>query len=273
MVDFEYKKNYDLGDFRKIIAILRGEGGCPWDREQTHASIRRNLLEEAYEVCEAIDEGDCGHLREELGDLLMQVIFHARIEEEADRFDLDDVADMACKKLINRHPHVFGNLQVEDSRQVLQNWDQIKMAEKSQDTTASAMEGVARSLPALWRSEKIQNKAKKVGFDWPDISGAMDKLQEELSELQEAIASGDRQSVFEELGDLLFSVVNVSRFAGVDPESALHQACEKFLRRFRYLEEEAAQRGLELSNMSLDQMEEIYQQGRKTLEGKDSSTI
>ena len=172
---------------------------------------------------------------------------------------------MACKKLINRHPHVFGNLQVEDSRQVLQNWDQIKMAEKSQDTTASAMEGVARSLPALWRSEKIQNKAKKVGFDWPDISGAMDKLQEELSELQEAIASGDRQSVFEELGDLLFSVVNVSRFAGVDPESALHQACEKFLRRFRYLEEEAAQRGLELSNMSLDQMEEIYQQGRKPL--------
>ncbi|MGI5936181.1 MAG: nucleoside triphosphate pyrophosphohydrolase [Oscillospiraceae bacterium] len=271
MVDFEYKRNYDINDFRNIIAILRGENGCPWDREQNHASIRRNLLEEAYEVCEAIDEGDPEHLREELGDLLMQVIFHARIEEEAGRFNLDDVADGACKKLINRHPHVFGDLEVEDSRQVLQNWDKIKRVEKSQKTTASAMNDVARSLPALWRSEKMQSKARKVGFDWPDISGALDKLREELSELQEAIASGDKQSIFEELGDLLFSVVNVGRFAGVNPEAALHQACEKFLRRFRYIEEEAARRGFELSSMSLDQMEELYQQGRKALEGKDSS--
>ena len=167
MVDFEYKKYYNINDFRNIIAILRGENGCPWDREQTHASIRRNLLEEAYEVCEAIDENDPEHLREELGDLLMQVIFHARIEEEAGRFNLDDVADGACKKLINRHPHVFGDLEVKDSRQVLQNWDNIKRVEKSQKTTASAMDDVARSLPALWRSEKMQNKARKVGFDWP----------------------------------------------------------------------------------------------------------
>ncbi|NLV87183.1 MAG: nucleoside triphosphate pyrophosphohydrolase, partial [Clostridiales bacterium] len=177
MVDFEYKSVYDMGDFRKIIEILRSPEGCPWDMEQTHESIRRNLLEEAYEVCEAIDEKNPEHLKEELGDLMMQVIFHSHIEEEKGSFDLDDVADAAVKKLIFRHPHVFGDKNVSGSKQVLQNWDELKKREKAQTTATKTMVDVAESLPSLWRAEKIQIKAQKVGFDWPDIKGAMDKLK------------------------------------------------------------------------------------------------
>ena len=257
MVDFESKEFYDMQDYRRIIALLRGEGGCPWDREQTHQSIRRNLLEEAYEVCEAIDEQDSEHLREELGDLMMQVLFHAQIEEEKGSFDLDGVADGACKKLILRHPHVFGDVQVENSAEVLENWDAIKRVEKHQATTGDAMDSVARSLPALWRAEKIQKKAAKAGFDWKNISGASEKISEELHELQCAIRDGD--GIEEELGDVLFSVVNTARFAGVDPEAALHRSCEKFIRRYRAMEEEAASRGEELSALPLEQQDEIYQ--------------
>lgn len=268
MVNFEYKDSYDVEDFRKIIALLRSEQGCPWDREQDHHSIRRNLLEEAYEVCEAIDEESPEHLREELGDLLMQVIFHARIEEESGRYDLNAVADAACKKLILRHPHVFGSVTVSGSEEVLKNWDDIKRIEKSQSTTATAMSDVAESLPALWRAEKIQKKAKKVGFDWPDISGAMDKLLEESDELRSAIASGDSDNIFEEIGDLLFTIVNISRFTSVDPESALHSSCDKFIRRFKYVEDIAATMGRELNDMTLDEMDAIYQQCRRETEKK-----
>lgn len=257
MVDFEYKDAYNVQDFRRIIEILRGEGGCPWDQEQTHESLRRNLLEEAYEVCEAIDEQSTAHLREELGDLLMQVIFHADIEEKAGSFDLDDVADEACKKLILRHPHVFGTVEVSGSEDVLENWDAIKRVEKHQETTGSAMDSVARNLPSLWRAEKVQKKARKSGFDWDDISGALDKLSEETAELREAVQSGEH--VEEELGDVLFSAVNVARFADVDPEEALHAACEKFIRRYRAMESEAQNRGLTLSELPLEQQEELYQ--------------
>jgi tetrapyrrole methylase family protein/MazG family protein len=266
MVNFEYKDSYDVNDFREIIALLRSPGGCPWDIEQTHKSIRRNLLEESYEVCEAIDQEDPAHLQEELGDLLMQVIFHARMEEEAGRFDLDDVADAACKKLILRHPHVFGQVEVSGSDEVLKNWDDIKRVEKEQRTTAKAMEDVAESLPALWRAEKVQKKAKKDGFDWPDVSGAMEKLEEELGELHAAITAGDAENMQEELGDLLFAVVNVGRFLHVDPETALHASCEKFIRRFRAMEEEAASRGQSLRELPLTQQEELYQLGRRRLE-------
>ena len=257
MVDFERKASYDVQDFRRIITILRGEGGCPWDREQTHESLRRNLLEEAYEVCEAIDEKSAAHLREELGDLLMQILFHADIEASSGGFDLDDVADEACKKLILRHPHVFGDVQVDSAAEVLENWDAIKRVEKHQETTGSAMDSVARSLPALWRAEKVQKKAAKSGFDWPDISGAADKLREELEELQSAIRLGE--GVEEELGDVLFSAVNTARFAHVDPEEALHASCEKFIRRYRAMEEEAASRGRALPDMTLEEQDEIYQ--------------
>lgn len=256
MVDFEYKNYYNVYDLERIIALLRSEKGCPWDREQTHESIRRNFLEEAYEAVEAIDEKDAGHLREELGDVLTQIVFHSRLEEEQGSFKLDDVADAVCRKLIFRHPHVFGGVEVGDSAEVMVNWEELKRREKSQSTTACAMDSVAKSLPALWRAEKIQSKAKKSGFDWDDVSGALDKLFEEADELREAIASGE--GIDEELGDLLFSAVNVARFTKTDPEEALHLACEKFVRRFKYVEREAGRMGRELKDMTLAEMDELY---------------
>jgi tetrapyrrole methylase family protein/MazG family protein len=225
-------------------------------------------LEEAYEVCEAIDEADPEHLKEELGDVLMQVIFHAQIETEQGRFNLDDVADGACKKLIYRHPHVFGNVQVDGTDEVLDNWDKLKRAEKSQTTTATAMSDVAETLPALWRAEKIQKKAAKVGYEWQSVAPAMDKVFEEAQELREAIENNDAENIAEEIGDLIFTAVNVARFTGVDPEAAAHAACEKFIRRFRYVEDAAAQEGKELESMTLREMEELYQRARQELEGK-----
>ena len=215
MVDFQYKNSYGVRDLVEIVRILRQPGGCPWDREQDHHSIRRNLLEEAYEAAEAIDEDDPEHLREELGDVLLQVVFHARMEQEAGRFDLEAVADRICKKLIYRHPHVFGDVAVSGSGEVLQNWEELKRKEKHQETAADSVDSVARSLPGLWRAEKIQKKARKAGFDWPDVSGALDKLSEEVEELRTAVAEGS--NIQEELGDLLFAAVNVSRFVQVDP--------------------------------------------------------
>ena len=269
MVDWEFKEKYGLNDFIRIIDVLRGPGGCPWDIKQTHESLKRNAVEEAYEVCDAIDEGSMDHLREELGDLLMQVIFHASIARENGGFDLDDISDEAVKKLIHRHPHVFGTVKADTPEEVLANWDAIKRADRGQQSVASAMDGISRGLPGLMRSEKIQNKAAKVGFDWPEVSGAMDKLREEVGELQEGIDAVDVENIKEELGDVLFSAVNVARFYKLDSEELMHAACAKFLRRFRYLEEHAAERGLKLEDMTLMQMEEIYQQGRHDLEGKE----
>ncbi len=263
MVDFERKSAYDVSDMRRLIAVLRGPGGCPWDAEQTHESIRRNFLEEAYEAVEAIDEKDTVHLCEELGDVLMQVMFHAGIEEDAGRFDLNGVADMAVKKLILRHPHVFGDATVSGSDEVLKNWDEIKRKEKSQRTVSDSMESVAKSLPSLWRAEKIQKKASKVGFDWPDADGAMDKLAEELTELSDALNHGG--NVEEELGDLLFSAVNVSRLSGIDPEEALHSACDKFTARFSFMEKQAEQSGQRLEDMSLSEMDRLYDAAKAAL--------
>ena len=269
MVDFVCKDSYDLRDFIALIDYLRSPKGCPWDREQTHESIRRNVLEEAYEVCEAIDEGSPEHLCEELGDLLMQVIFHASMAKDEGAFDMDAIADMACKKLVHRHPHVFGEVAADTPEKVLENWDAIKRADRGQQSVASAMDGVPRGLPGLMRSQKIQDKAAKQGFDWPDVSGAMDKLREEVGELQEGIDASDVENIKEELGDVLFSAVNVARFYKLDSEELMHAACAKFIRRFRYMEEKAAERGLELDKLTLAQQEEIYQQGRHDLEGKE----
>jgi tetrapyrrole methylase family protein/MazG family protein len=235
MIDFAYKDVYSFEDLREIMALLREH--CPWDREQTHSSIRQNLLEEAYEVCEAIDERDPEHLREELGDLLMQVLFHADIEADAGRFDLDDVADTACKKLILRHPHVFGSTQVSSSAEVLENWDAIKRREKHQKSTGDAMDGVARSLPALWRAEKIQSKAQKAGLGEPDAEATLETLRGQLDALKEALCR--RENAEEALGDALFALVRLARCAETDPETALHGACERFIRRCRDAEEEA----------------------------------
>ena len=262
MVDFQYVNSYGMEDLLRIMELLRAPGGCPWDREQTHQSIRRNMLEEAYEAVEAIDEEDPEHLKEELGDVLLQVVFHALMEQEAGRFDLDAVAAGICKKLIFRHPHVFGEVSVSGTGEVLSNWEELKRKEKGQATNTDALEAVARSLPALWRAEKVQKKAKKAGFDWPDVSGALDKLSEELEELKTAVAEGT--NVEEELGDLLFSAVNVSRFVKVDTEEALNRATDKFIGRFRKVEEEAARQGRALEGMSLAELDKLWEHAKET---------
>lgn len=261
MVHWINKPSYNFQDLQEIVGILRHPGGCAWDMEQTHASIRRNFLEEAYEVAEAIDEGSTEHLKEELGDVLLQVVFHTSIEEDAGRFDLDAVADGICKKLIYRHPHVFGDVSVSSTGEILSNWEELKQKEKGQATQADAVDAVARSLPALWRAEKMKKKAAKAGFDWRDVSGALDKLSEELEELRAAIAQGT--NVAEELGDLLFSAVNVARFVDADPEGALHGATDKFIARFRRVEEQAAQAGRSLEGMSLEELDRLWERAKE----------
>ncbi len=262
MIDFVRKNSYGLKDLENIVSILRSPGGCPWDAEQDHKSLRRALLEESCEVIEAIDEESPAHLQEELGDVLLQVVFHADIEREAGRFDLEAVADGICKKLIFRHPHVFGDVSVHDSEEVLVNWDQLKRQEKSQETYTDTLTAVAKSLPALWRAEKVQKKAKKAGFDWPDASGAVDKLSEELAELKEAMEQGT--NIQEELGDLLFSVVNVSRFLKADPEEALNAATEKFISRFAKVEEMALSQGKDMAQMSLEELDKLWERAKVT---------
>jgi len=256
MIDLVSKNSYDLNDLIQIVKILRGPGGCQWDGEQTHQSIRRNFLEEAYEVAEAIDQESPDHLQEELGDVLLQVVFHASIEEDAGRFDLNDVADGVSRKLIYRHPHVFGTVNVSSTDEILSNWEELKKAEKGQASQADALDAVARSLPALWRAEKVQKKAAKVGFDWDDVSGAVDKLSEEVEEVKCAISgNGDP---FEELGDLLFAAVNVARFLNVDPEDALQAASDKFSTRFRRVEEAVTAQGKRMEDMTLAQLDDIW---------------
>ena len=247
-----------MDDLIEIVRILRAPGGCPWDGEQTHQSIRRNLLEEAYEAAEAIDQDDSEGMKEELGDVLLQVVFHASIEADAGRFDLNDVADGVCRKLIYRHPHVFGDVSVHSTGEVLSNWEELKKREKGQSTQADTLDSVARTLPALWRAEKVQKKAAKVGFDWNDVSGAMDKLSEETDELRRAIA-GDGDP-FEELGDLLFAAVNAARFLSVDPEDALQAASDKFAARFRRVEEQVLASGRRMEEMTLSELDSVWEQ-------------
>ena len=266
VLDFLCKESYDLRDFVALVSYLRSPNGCPWDQAQTHESIRRNFLEETYEACEAIDAGDLVHMREELGDVLMQVLFHTDIEREAGHFDIDDVADAACKKLVYRHPHVFRRDDPDTP-----DWDTMKQRERAQTTTAEAMDSVARSLPALWRCDKIQAKAAKTGFEWPDVHAALDKVDEETRELRAAVASGDTEAIGDELGDLLFAAVKVARFAGIDPEQAAHAACEKFIRRFAAMETAAANDGTALEQCTLAQMLTLWQQAKQTVSAEQES--
>lgn len=266
VLDFLCKESYDLRDFVALVSYLRSPNGCPWDQVQTHESIRRNFLEETYEACEAIDAGDLVHMREELGDVLMQVLFHTDIEREAGHFDIDDVADAACKKLVYRHPHVFRRDEPDAS-----DWDTMKQRERAQTTTAEAMDSVARSLPALWRCDKIQAKAAKTGFEWPDVHAALDKVDEETRELRAAVASGDTEAIGDELGDLLFAAVKVACFAGIDPEQAAHAACEKFIRRFSAMETAAVADGTALEQCTLAQMLTLWQQAKQTVSAEQES--
>ena len=243
MVDFQCKSRYGWKDFLEIMRLLRAPGGCPWDAEQTHGSIRRNFLEETCEALDALDRDDPAAMCEELGDVLMQVAFHAQIETERGRFTMEDVVNGVSQKLVYRHPHVFGSVQVDGSEQVLANWEVLKRKEKGQASTADAIEAVPHTLPALWRAEKIASKTAKAGFDWTSALGAMEKLEEEVRELRQAVEAGGApdapHGVQEELGDLLFVAAKIAQMSGVDPEESLHRACDKFDRRFRRVEESA----------------------------------
>lgn len=261
-VSFEFKEKYTISDLLEIMRLLRTPEGCPWDREQTHESIRSNLLEETHEALEAIDRGDMPLLQEELGDVLLQVVFHAQMEQEKGSFTFDDVVDGICKKLVVRHPHVFGDVTADDAGQVLKNWDAIKRETKGGKTQADMLRAVPRALPALMRAGKVQNRARRVGFDWPDVSGALQALDSETAELKQAIASGDAAAMEEELGDLLFSAVNVSRFIGTDAEQALTGATDKFIRRFTVVEQLAAERGVDMASASLEQLDRLWEEAK-----------
>ena len=264
MIDnFNFKSNYRFSDLVEIVAILRGEGGCPWDAVQTHTTIKKDLIEETYEVIEAINKDDKALLQEERGDLLLQAVFHTQIETEAGTFNIDDVADGICKKLIIRHPHVFGEVKVDGVADVLSNWDDIKRQTKGQKTTTQAMQAVPRELPALMRSTKIQKKAAKAGFDWSDVSGALDKLEEEIAELRAAIAGGTDEEAADELGDVLFSAVNVSRFIDVDAEEALTAATDKFFNRFAVVEQLAARQNVDMKQASLVELDKLWDEAKK----------
>ena len=264
MLDFQCKSHYDWEDFLQVMALLRAPGGCPWDAEQTHASIRRNFLEETYEALDALDRDDAVDMCEELGDVLMQVAFHAQIETERGRFTMADVVDGVTQKLVYRHPHVFGTVQADTSDQVLANWEVLKRKEKGQRSTADAIEAVPHTLPALWRAEKVQKKTAKAGFDWNDRLGALRKLEEEVRELREAVEAGQDpevpHGVREEVGDTLFIAAKVAQICGVDPEDALHRACDKFDSRFRYVETTADK---PLADCSQEELLALWQEAKQ----------
>lgn len=247
-----------------IMAVLRSETGCPWDREQDHRSLRPYLMEESHEVLEAIDEGDMAGLREELGDLLLQIVFHSQLARERAEFTLDDVADAICDKLVRRHPHVFGNVQADSPGEVVTNWEEIKKREKAKRPqkpgVSSLFQGVPGTLPALLLSKRLQEKAATVGFDWPSDDGVLEKLHEEIQELREAHESGDREHVEEEFGDVFFLLANLARRWGIDPESAARGTCQKFLRRFTLMEERA---GGSIKGMTLENLDALWDQAKE----------
>lgn len=255
------KKKYSFEDFIGIIAQLRSDTGCPWDKVQTHESLRQAMLEEAYEVVDAIDKEDEKNLCEELGDVLLQVVFHADIEKDQGTFDIGDVIDGITKKMIYRHPHIFGKANVETADKVLENWEELKKREKKHTTQTEVMKSVCDALPALSKAEKVQKKAANVGFDFPETADAMKKVYEECQELQEAMAV-ENGNVEEELGDLLFSLVNISRFLKINPEFALTKATKKFINRFEYVEKSALSEGKHLSDMTLGELDLLWNKAK-----------
>ncbi len=261
-VDFEIKDNYDINDFLRLVTVLRSPGGCPWDRKQTHESIKKNFIEETYEAVEAINKADAEGLKEELGDVLLQVAMHSEMESEKGSFDFNDVVNDICKKLVVRHPHVFGDAAAQSSDEALQNWDQVKLKTKGMKKQGEAMIKVPREFPALMRAQKVQEKAAKAGFDWDDINGTVDKLHEEIDELETALAAGVGKDIEEEFGDVLFSCVNVSRFIGADSEEALTASTDKFIKRYLLVEKLAADEGLDMKTASIEELDKLWNKAK-----------
>ena len=257
-------------DLVELIARLRAPGGCPWDREQTHRSLKPMMIEEAYEVLEAIDEGGDRHLAGELGDLLLQVVFHAQIATEESRFTVSDVIQAVSDKMVRRHPHVFGGESASTSGEVLRNWEALKRAEQTQrgeDAATSMLDSVSTRLPAVMEAYQMATKASRVGLDWPDAAAVLDKVDEEVAELREALRAGDTRAASAEVGDLLFAVVNLGRLAGEDPESALKAANRKFRRRFRHVEDRLRERGRSPAESNLEEMESLWAEAKQRERG------
>ena len=255
--------NDRFGELVQIMARLRGENGCPWDREQTHASIKPYLLEETYEVLESIDENDPAKLEEELGDLALQIVFHAQMADEAGLFTIADVLRGINEKLRRRHPHIFGDVKADTAQEVLFNWEQIKKVEREKaQGRASLLDGVPRELPALLRAHRLQEKASRVGFDWNEARQVFQKVEEELAELRAAMESEQPDRMEAELGDLLFSLVNLGRFIAVNPEDALRKTIARFIARFQYIEEELARRGTTPGQVTLEEMDALWDEAK-----------
>ncbi|HEY4257365.1 MAG TPA: nucleoside triphosphate pyrophosphohydrolase [Candidatus Udaeobacter sp.] len=254
-----------MTEFRKlceIVAKLRAPDGCPWDREQTHESLLPALIEEAYEVAEAADAKNDAHFREELGDLLLLVVMHAEISRESGRFNIDNVLQEIADKLVRRHPHVFGTSDARDSGAVLKQWEAIKREEKKSDSHYLA--SLPKALPALMRAQKAQSKAARVNFDWTEVRDVIAKVEEELREVKDAIASQDRKMITDEIGDVLFAAVNLARKCEIDAESALHKATDKFVARFNRLEDELRRQGKRLGDVELAEMDAIWERIKQT---------
>lgn len=261
--DIAYASSFPLDPLVEVMSTLRADNGCPWDREQTHETLKKYLIEETYEVIEALDEGQMYKICEELGDLLLQIVFHAQIANENGYFDMNDVVQVITEKMLRRHPHVFGTTQVKNSDEVLINWDKIKAQEKGDDQPKPYLSSIPRALPALLRAQKIQTKAARVGFDWPDYSGALEKVREELTEVVQAIESQQPAAVAEELGDLVFAVVNLARLLDVDAEGALSGTTHKFIQRFGYIEQQALLAGKKMTDLTLEQMDLWWEEAKK----------
>ncbi|MBI3354392.1 MAG: nucleoside triphosphate pyrophosphohydrolase [Nitrospirae bacterium] len=246
----------------KIMSRLRGKKGCPWDKEQTTESLKPFIIEEAYEVIEAIDEKSPEKLKEELGDLLLQVVFHAQLAKEKKEFDMEDILTTLEEKLIRRHPHVFGDVSYEDAKEVLVQWERIKKEEKANSKRESMLDSVPKELPALLRAHRLQDKASRVGFDWKHIDDVFAKVEEEIKEFKGAVKEKKADEIEDELGDIFFALVNVARFLEINPEDALRKTISKFISQFRYIEEKAKEAGRELSDMTLEEMDKFWEEAK-----------
>ncbi|UMZ75277.1 nucleoside triphosphate pyrophosphohydrolase [Natranaerofaba carboxydovora] len=261
---YDLQNESNLLTLMDIMRVLRGDNGCPWDKKQSHESLKPYVIEEAYEVVEAVDRNSMENLCEELGDLLLQVVFHAALAEEKEEFYISDVIQGIEEKMIRRHPHVFGDVNIESVSQVNENWDKIKQKEKKEANNKSKILKDPKHLPGLLRAEKIQSQAKDVGFDWESKEGALEKMKEELKELENAYKGNIREKIEEELGDLLFSVVNVARFMNVSPELSLQKTIEKFYRRFSYIEENIKKQNLKFDECELEDLDKLWEKAKKS---------